>query len=69
MSNIKKVGNVVGGGKSQGGSVFLSNGISPTLLSGMSHGNTVPYLIEIKGVIDGSRCIDRRYARTPEYKN
>lgn len=36
------------GGKSQGGSVFLVNGICPSLLSGMSHGNVMPYVVEVK---------------------
>lgn len=52
MENPKiiKVGNVVGGGKSQGGSVYLQQGISPSLLSGMSHGNVMPYVIEIREI-------------------
>jgi hypothetical protein len=31
--------------KTQCRSVYLTKGISPTLLAGMSHGNTVPYII------------------------
>ncbi len=42
-----KVGNVVGGGKAQGGSVYLVNGISPSLLAGMSHGNVMPFIVEV----------------------
>lgn len=42
---IKYVGNI-GGIITQGRSVYLSDGISPTLLAGMSHGNTMPYIIE-----------------------
>lgn len=44
---IEKIGNVVGGGKSQGGSVYSSSGISPTLLNGMSHGNVMPFIVEV----------------------
>lgn len=50
MKKIIKVGNIVGQGNSQGGSVFLTQGISPTLLSGMSHGNVMPYIVEIKKI-------------------
>ena len=46
--DIKKVGNIVGGGKSQGGSTYLPSGISPTLLQGMSHGNVMPFIVEVK---------------------
>jgi hypothetical protein len=28
----------------------LTQGISPTLLSGMSHGNVMPYIVEIKKI-------------------
>jgi DNA (cytosine-5)-methyltransferase 1 len=49
MQNKKKeilyVGNV-GGIKTQGRSVYLTEGICPTLTAGMSHGNTMPYIIE-----------------------
>ena len=34
-----------GGIGSQGRSVYDLNAIAPTLLSGMSHGNTVPYIL------------------------
>lgn len=47
---ILKVGNIVGGGKAQGGSVYLGGGISPSLLSGMSHGNVMPYIVEVKKI-------------------
>jgi len=33
--------------ETQGRSVFCTDGIAPALLSGMSHGNTVPYIVEI----------------------
>lgn len=42
--NIQFVGNV-GGVKTQGRSVYLTNGICPTLCAGMDHGNTMPYVI------------------------
>ena len=45
-----KVGNV-GDIKTQGRSVYLSSGVSPTLIAGMSHGNTVPYIVEGSKVI------------------
>ena len=33
------------GGRTQGRSLYDQNGIAPTLLSGMSHGNTVPHIM------------------------
>lgn len=45
---IIKVGNIVGGGKSQGGSTYLVDGISPSLIAGMSHGNVMPFIVEVK---------------------
>lgn len=43
-----KVGNVVGRGKSQGGSVYLARAISPSLIAGMSHGNVMPFIVEVR---------------------
>lgn len=48
---IMLVGNS-GGGTTQSRSVYLVDGLSPTLAAGMSHGNTIPYIVEIKEVID-----------------
>lgn len=45
MNKIIKVGNVVGNGKCQGGSVFITDGICPTLIGGMWKGTTIPYVI------------------------
>lgn len=45
---IRKVGNIVGAGKAQGGGTYLVQGICPTLLSGMSHGNVMPFIVEVK---------------------
>ena len=59
MCRIIKVGNVVGNGKSQGGCVFNVDGISPTLLNGMSHGNVMPFIVEVKkneGRYDNEEC-------------
>lgn len=47
MSEIKKLGNIVGSGKSQGGGTYSTDGICPTLISGMNHGNTMPFIVEI----------------------
>ena len=41
---IKKVGNV-SGGITQSRTVYLDDGISPTLTAGMTHGNTIPYIV------------------------
>lgn len=41
---IKTLGNVAGG-KTQSRTVYSSDGISPTLMAGMDHGNTIPYVI------------------------
>ena len=43
-----KVGNIVGGGVSQGGSTYLVTGICPSLVAGMSHGNVMPFIVEVK---------------------
>lgn len=43
---IKKLGNV-GGGMTQGRSVYCSDGLCPTMTAGMDHGNTMPYVIEV----------------------
>lgn len=48
---IHKVGNIVGGGKAQGGNTYLPNGICPTLVSGMSHGNVMPFVVVEDGNI------------------
>ena len=48
-NKVHKLGNV-GGVDTQGRSVFLASGISPTLTAGMIKGNTVPYIIEIEKV-------------------
>jgi len=37
----------------QAESVYDSQAISPTLIAGMSHGNIMPYIIEIERVEDG----------------
>ena len=47
---IIKLGNIVGGGQSQGGSTYSPKGICPTLLQGMSHGNVMPFVIEVKRI-------------------
>lgn len=44
-SGIVLLGNVVGGGKAQGGKVYDTKGNCPSLLAGMTHGNTVPYVV------------------------
>ena len=46
---VERLGNV-GEIKTQGRAVFDSNGLAPTLISGMSHGNTVPYITEEKAI-------------------
>lgn len=43
MTEIRYVGNL--GGKTQSRSVYMPNGLSPTLTAGMTHGNTVPYIV------------------------
>lgn len=45
MSKIITLGNL-GRGNTQSRTVYDSKGVSPTLTSGMSHGNTIPYIIE-----------------------
>lgn len=46
---IMLIGNS-GGGTTQSRSVYLTEGLSPTLSAGMTHGNTIPYIIEIEEV-------------------
>jgi hypothetical protein len=46
---IMLVGNS-GGGTTQSRSVYLIDGLAPTLSAGMTHGNTIPYIVEIKEV-------------------
>ena len=46
-SRIVTVGNL-GGVNTQSRSVYLGNGLSPTLNAGMTHGNTIPYIVEVK---------------------
>ena len=49
MPDIAMIGHV-GEGKTQSRTVYDTEGISPTLCSGMDHGNTIPYVIEKKGL-------------------
>ena len=49
MQQIITVGNI-SDGKTQSRTVYMADGLCPTLCSGMDHGNTIPYVIEIKGV-------------------
>lgn len=49
IAEVNKLGNI-GDVVTQGRSVFDKEGISPTLISGMSHGNTVPYVTEEKSI-------------------
>ena len=44
---IITVGNI-GGGQTQSRTVYMPQGLSPTLCSGMEHGNTIPYIVEVK---------------------
>ena len=44
MDKIDKLGNI-GNGKSQSRTVYGIRGVSPTLTSGMTHGNTIPYIV------------------------
>lgn len=45
LPKVECIGNV-GGLATQSRSVYLPDGVSPTLQAGMTHGNTVPYIIE-----------------------
>lgn len=48
MPKIMSVGNV-GGGQTQSRTVYLTDGLSPTLCSSMGDkGNTMPYIVEVK---------------------
>ena len=47
MQRVIRLGGVVGNGKHQAGSVFDDGGICPTLCA-EPHGNTVPYVMEVK---------------------
>lgn len=47
MEKIITVGNI-GGGQTQSRMVYMPQGLSPTLCSGMDHGNTIPYIVEVK---------------------
>jgi hypothetical protein len=49
---IKCIGNA-GGVQTQGRSVYLTSGLCPTLAAGMTHGNTMPFIIEITRLEDG----------------
>lgn len=44
MDKIYSIGNI-SGGKTQSRTVYLTDGICPTLTAGMTYGNTVPYII------------------------
>lgn len=53
MSEIKSVGRL-GGGVSQSKTVYLSDGLSPTLSASMGpKGNTMPYVVEVIKVENG----------------
>ena len=45
MEDIIRIGHLCNFGAR--GGVFSPHGVSPTLLSGMDHGNTMPFIIEI----------------------
>lgn len=49
---IVRIGGVLG--DRQAGSVYDKNYISPSLIAGMSHGNNMPYILEIKNGKDDS---------------
>lgn len=51
---VNKLGNL-GDIETQGRSVFDKEGISPTLIAGMDHGNTVPYITEEKKLMVAMR--------------
>lgn len=55
---IMLVGNV-GGGTTQSRSVYLVEGLSPTLAAGMTHGNTIPYIVEIEEVTENENRNNR----------
>jgi len=61
---ILMVGNV-GGVHTQGRSVYLTDSLSPTLTAGMTHGNTVPYIVEITEISNG-RYTDNRADGRPD---
>lgn len=44
--DIEKIGNL-GGAFTQSRAVYHPEGLSPTLIAGMDHGNTMPYVIEV----------------------
>lgn len=54
---IKKLGNW--GGFSQSRTVYSGKGLCPTLIAGMSHGNTVPYIV-VKAKDETLHCSEQR---------
>lgn len=49
VAECEKLGNI-GDIVTQGRSVYSKDGIAPSLIAGMSHGNTVPYVTEEKAI-------------------
>jgi hypothetical protein len=47
------------GGTTQSRSVYLVEGLSPTLAAGMTHGNTIPYIVEIEEVTENENRNNR----------
>lgn len=60
VAECEKLGNI-GDIVTQGRSVYSKDGIAPSLIAGMSHGNTVPYVTEEK-VIKIRQATEQGYA-------
>lgn len=63
VENVKKVGNL-SDAKTQSRTVYDADGISPTLCSGMDHGNTMPHIIDKQIVAMRGRNPDNPSDRT-----
>ena len=48
LQEVNKLGGLFG--NHQATSVYDTNSISPTLMAGMDHGNTMPYIVEKEDV-------------------
>lgn len=63
VENVKKVGNL-SDAKTQSRTVYDADGISPTLCSGMDHGNTMPHIVDKQIVAMRGRNPDKPSDRT-----
>jgi hypothetical protein len=58
LPKVECIGNAAGK-TTQGRSVYSPFGLCPTLTAGMTHGNTVPYIVEITEIRNERSTDDR----------